>query len=99
MTSSFCASSTKSSLRRTTNGQITSPYSCTLNAPRRMSSATCQIKFAFSRKLFGVIECVSLSNVMDWEIIALNWREKEDFQLIQYANQTAELGSIHDNRG
>jgi hypothetical protein len=36
---------------------------------------------------------------MDWEIIALNWRKKEDLQLIQYANQTAELGSIQANRG
>src|SRR5215216_3769895 len=46
------------SISRITKGRITSPYSYVLNAPRTrsVSSATCQIKFAFSRKLFGVMK-------------------------------------------
>jgi hypothetical protein len=45
------------------------------------------------------MEYLSLSSLIDREIIALNLSGKEGLQLIQYANQTAELGSIHDNRG
>jgi len=45
------------------------------------------------------MKCLSLDSLIDWEIIALNLSEKDDLQLIQYENQTAELGSIHDNRG
>src|SRR5215213_3939389 len=57
------------SISRITKGRITSPYSYVLNAPRTrsVSSATCQMKFAFSRKLL-VIEYISLGKV-NYEII------------------------------
>jgi len=56
MTASFYTSSTRSRRRRTTKGSSTSPYSCALNAPRTrsVSSATCQMKFAFSVTLFAI---------------------------------------------
>jgi hypothetical protein len=74
---------------------LTSPYSCALNAPRRMSSTTCQMKLAFSEKLF-VMQWMSLDRVMNWEIIVLIMGEKANLQPIQYADQKGSI-RIHSS--